>query len=129
MRYLLWALGAICVTVLIVTFVQMMNGEVSASVPDGYRFAVTDNYTEGSKFRTTYYVYDNKIFVEDESFSDDTVNRTVMIYDGVNTQSLVYDETDTTQICQYGACYERPKVVTVIRSLISRKIGREYLGL
>ena len=64
MRYTLWALAAVCIGVLFMTFFNTLNGEVSASVPDGYRFSVTDNYNEGSKVRTTYYVYDDKIFVE-----------------------------------------------------------------
>lgn len=129
MRYTLWALAAICIAVLIFTFTNMMNGEVSGAVPEGYRFAVTDNYNEGSSIRTTYYVYDNKILVEDESFDNNSVDRTMMIYDSVNTSSLNYDENDTTTICELGSCNERPKVLAVIKNLISRKIGREYLGL
>ena len=128
MRYSLWALAAVCIAVLVSTFTSMMNGNISAVVPDGYKFSVTDNYSEGSRLRTTYYVYDNKIFVEDEGFEDDAVNRVVMIYDGINTQSLEYREDDVTQICEFGSCYERPKVLAVIKQLISRKIGREYIN-
>ena len=94
MRYSLWALAAICIGVLIYTFITTMNGEVSATVPKDYRFAVTNNYSEGSKIRTTYYVYDDKILVEDESFEKSEVDRSVMIYDGINTTSLKYDPSD-----------------------------------
>lgn len=128
MRYTLWGLAAICIAVLISTFLNMMNGEISAAVPENYNFAVTDNYAEGSKIRTTYYVYNDKIFVVNESFTSDVVDRSVMIYDGVNASSLKYDETDTTEICELGTCYTRPKVLAVIKNLISHKIGREYLG-
>ena len=129
MRYSLWALAAVCIGILIFTFVNTMNSEVSATIPQDYRFSVTDNYTENSKIRTTYYVYDDKIMVEDESFEDNAVNRVVMIYDSVSTKSLQYDEDDVTEICELGACYTRPKVLVVIKKLISRKIGREYLGI
>ncbi len=107
---------------------SMMSEEISAAVPEDYRFSVTDNYTEGSKLRTTYYVYDNKILVVDESFDDSSANRSVMIYEGINTSALKYDENDTTEICELGACYDRPKVLAVVKNLISRKIGREYIG-
>lgn len=106
----------------------MMNGEVSASVPEGYRFVVTDNYVEGSNIRTRYYVYDDKILVEDESTNDNVVSRTVMIYDSVSTSGLEYDE-ETLELCELGSCKEKPKILSTIKSLISRKIGREYIGL
>ena len=128
MRYSLWALAAICIGVLIYTFVNTMNGDVSASVPEGYRFSVTDNYTEGSNIRTRYYIYDDHIIVEDESINDNTVNRSMLIYDSINTTSLQYDE-ETIELCELGACMEKPKILATIKSLISRKIGREYIGL
>ncbi len=129
MRYTLWALAAICIFALVSTFMNMMNGEISAAVPENYNFSVTDNYSEGSRVRTTYYVYDNKVLVVDESFEKESINRSVMIYDGLNTAQLEYDEDDTIEICELGSCYTRPKVLAVIKNLISHKIGREYLGI
>ena len=128
MRYTLWGLSAICIGVLIYTFINTINGTVSASVPDGYRFSVTDNYTEGSRVRTRYYVYDDRILVEDEGFEDEVVNRTIMIYDDINTTSLQYDD-ETIELCELGACEEKPRILATIKALISRKIGREYIGL
>lgn len=127
MRYSLWALAGICIVTLIYTFISMMNGEVSATVPEGYRFSVTDNYIEGSNIRTRYYVYDDKIIVEDESTVDSKVNRSLLIYDNVSTTGLQYDD-DTIELCELGACREKPKVLVTIKRLISRKIGREYIG-
>lgn len=127
MRYSLWALAAICIVTLIYTFISMINGEVSATVPEGYRFSVTDNYIEGSNIRTRYYVYDDKIIVEDESTVDSKVNRSLLIYDNVSTTGLQYDD-DTIKLCELGACREKPKVLVTIKRLISRKIGREYIG-
>lgn len=129
MRYTLWGAAAVCIVVLFSTFFNMMNGEISAAVPEGYKFAVTDNYTEGSNVRTTYYVYNNKILVEDESFEPGVVNRTVMIYDGVNTTSLTLDTEDTAELCELGACHQEPKVLSVVKQLVSRQPGREYIGL
>lgn len=127
MRYTLWGLAAICIGVMIYTFTYIMNGEVSAAVPAGYRFSVTDNYVEGSSIRTRYYVYDDKILVEDESINDNVVNRNILIYDGINTTGLRYDN-ETIELCELGACREKPKILATIKSLISRKIGREYIG-
>ena len=106
----------------------MMSGDVSASVPEGYRFSVTDNYIEGSNIRTRYYVYDDRILAEDESRTDEGINRSILIYDGINTASLAYDD-ETIELCELGACSEKPKILATIKSLISRKIGREYIGL
>ena len=128
MRYSLWALAAVCIGVLIYSFMTMMSGDVSASVPEGYRFSVTDNYIEGSNIRTRYYIDDDKILVEDESIVGDNLNRSVLIYDGFNTSSLQYDE-ETIELCELGACSEKPRILATIKSLISRKIGREYIGL
>lgn len=129
MRYTLWFLAAVCIGILIQTFITTINGEVSASVPDNYRFSITDNYAEGSHLRTSYYVYDDKILVVDEGFQNDEVNRSVMIYDGINTQSLYLDSEDTTEICELGSCGVYPKVLLTIKSLLSRRTGREYIGL
>ncbi|MBR3157033.1 hypothetical protein IKF20_01185 [Candidatus Saccharibacteria bacterium] len=129
MRYTLWGLGAVAIAILIVTFMNVMNGDISAAVPPDYRFAVADNYAEGSNVRTTYYVYDDHILVEDESFTKDGANRVVLIYDGISTTSLKLDAGDTAEICELGSCREHPKVLATIKSLISRKVGREYIGL
>lgn len=129
MRYTLWGLGAICIAILFSTFFSMMNGEISAAVPEGYKFSITDNYTEGSNIRTTYYIYEDRILVEDESFGPDAVNRTVMIYDGINTALLTLDTEDTIDICELGYCHQVPKTLSVVKQLISRRPGREYIGL
>lgn len=127
MRYTLWGLAAVCIGMLLHAFLTAMNGEISAPVPDDYRFAITNNYAEGSKVRTTYYVYDDKILVVDESFDDDGVNRAVMIYDGISTSSLYLDTEDTTEICELGSCGAYPKVMATIKRLLSNRIGREYI--
>ena len=128
MRYTIWGLGVICIGILIYTFVQMMEGNVSASIPEGYKFAVTNNYGEGSKIRTTYYVYDDRILVESESFEDDKSNRALMMYDGIDTSGLVLNTEDTAEICELGSCRSYPKALSTIKKMISGKVGREYIG-
>lgn len=129
LRYSLWAAAAVCIAVLIVNILSIMNSSSAVTmVPEGYKFAVTDDYADKSKVRTTYYVYEDKIIVEDESFEEASVNRVLMLYDGVYTADLNYDATDTTDICQLGACRKKPKVLATIKKLLSQKIGREYIG-
>lgn len=128
MRYTIWGLGVICIGVLIATFVQMMNGEVSANVPEGYKFAVTNNYAEGSGIRTTYYVYDDRILVEDESFHDEGVDRALKVYDGIDTSSLTLNHDEAVEICELGSCSLYPKALAAIKKLLSGKVGREYIG-
>lgn len=129
MRYTLWGLAVVCIVMLFHFFVNTVSGEISAAVPKGYKFSVTDNYGEGSDIRTTYYVYDDYILVEDESFEKNGVNRAVRIYDNINTSTLSYDQSDTTEICELGTCYEKPKILATIKKLLARKVGREYIGL
>lgn len=129
LRYSLWGIAAVCIAMLISTFLNVLGGEISAAVPEGYKFSVTDNYIEGSNLRTTYYVYDDHVIVEDESFDTSSVNRSVLIYDNVNTSALALDRDDTTEVCEYGTCAAKPKVLAVIKKLLSRKAGREYIGI
>ena len=129
MRYCLWGLAAVCIAILFITFFDMMSGNISAAVPSGYKFSVTDNYTDGSNMRTTYYVYNNKILVEDENFTAGSVDRVVKVYDGINTVPLSLDADDTIEICELGSCHQVPKVLSVVKQLISHQTGREYIGL
>lgn len=131
MRYTLWGIGAICIAVLLANFIATMNKDASTiSAPEGYRFSVTDNYNGEGDISTTYYVYDsNKIIVKDESFIDGKPNISMFIYDGISTSPLMLDETDTITICELGVCSEKPKVIAVLKRLVSNKIGREYIGL
>lgn len=131
MRFTLWGIGAVCIAILFANFIATINKDASTiSAPEGYKFSVTNNYHEGSTISTTYYVYqDNKIIVRDESTIDDHPNISMLIYDGINTSPLELDENDTIEICELGACSEKPKIIAVIKNLISRKLGREYIGL
>ena len=130
MRYTLWGLAAICIFILVFTFMKMMSSEVSASVPEGYKFAVSDEYGEGdSRVHINYYVYDSQILTETEGYEKDKINRSVLIYDGVNTSNLKYNAEETTKVCYEGNCVDKPKVLTAIKKLISHKIPREYIGL
>lgn len=129
MRYSLWGLAAVCIGFLIWTFISTVNSDISSSVPEGYKFAVTNNQNDTGTLRTIYYVYDDKILTETESRNDDSVNRSVLIYDGIDTSKLKYDPEDTTKVCELGVCSEKPKVILTIKKLISHKIGREYIGL
>ncbi|MBR5647562.1 hypothetical protein IKW73_01280 [Candidatus Saccharibacteria bacterium] len=128
MRYSLWAIAGISIAVLIGNILGIMNSTGASAVPEGYKFSITDRYNDSSNVKTIYYVYDDKIIAEDESFDDDGVNRVLILYDGISTSSLKYDGDDTTELCELGACKEQPKVLAVIKRLISRKVGREYIG-
>lgn len=130
MRYTLWGIGAIAIGALMYGFFHIINADVSSiTVPDGYKFAVKDDYLDGSRIATTYYIYDGKIFVEDESEDDGKINRSIMIYDNISTSNLSLDENDTIEICELGACSNKPKVLAVIKKLVRNKIGREYIRL
>ena len=129
MRYLLWGLAAICIGLLIYTFTTTMNSTFSASIPSGYRFAVSDQYAEGSSLRTTYYIYDDKVLVENENYTEDSANRSVFIYDNVDTSSLSYDANETAEICELGTCRTYTKVLSSVKKLLSGKASREYIGL
>lgn len=127
MRYALWGIAAICIGGLIFSFVVAMNEEMSSSIPDGYKFALTDDSKKTSGSKTTYYVYDNKILVENEEGSGETINRIVMMYN-VNTEVLDYD-AEAVQQCELDNCKEKSEILESIKHLILWKTGREYRGL
>lgn len=130
MRYTLWGIGLICVAILFVYILNQMNGEISAAVPKDYKFSVTDDYNGSNIVYTTYYVYNDRIIVEDVSVTEKgDKDRLLLVYENINTRSLNLDEEDTTEICELGACSQKPKVMAVIKKIVSRKTGREYMGL
>lgn len=129
MRYALWGIALIGVIFLATTFGKVLHEQVSATVPEGYRFSVSDNKWASGGLKTVYYVYDDKILVEDINlYVDDekNVDRVVTIYDDINTVDLRYDEDGE---CDDGEPLSEPKILTTIKSLVSRKIGRQYIGL
>lgn len=126
-RLIVWGMVAVLVGISIMTFVSLVDHEVSAAVPEGYRFVVVDNYASGGKVRTTYYVYDGKILVEDESRTNDKIDRTVMVYDDVNTQDLKINQEDQMEICELGSCSSQPKILATIKRLLQHRIGRQYI--
>ena len=128
LRYTLWALAAVCIGVLIYFFVNTLREATASSVPEGYAFAATDGHGSDGKLRTTYYVYDDKILVEDETFKENSVDRIIIIYENIGTDSLSYNFDDTIEICEADNCYNRPRVITKIQKLLAGKIGREYTG-
>ena len=128
LRYTLWSLAAICIGVLIYFFINTLRDTTSTNVPDGYNFSVIDSHGSDDQIRTIYYVYGDKILVADESPSDNSVNRTILIYENINTADLSYKPDDMTEVCESGICYKRPKVINKIRKLLAGKIGREYTG-
>lgn len=130
MRYTLWSLAAICIGLLIYTFITTLNSDISANIPEGYRFSVTENYANDPNIRTSYYVYEDRILVEKESYDDHGLNRSLVMYDGVDTKNLSYDSSQDAEDCdETNSCKARTKALTSIRKLISRKTGREYVGL
>ena len=126
MRYTLWGFVLVGMIFLATTFGKVMHEQVSAVVPEGYRFLVTDKRWASGGLKTVYYVYDDKILVEDINlYADgDEVDRAVRIYDDISTYGLEYDND-----CDEEDVLCEPKVLTTIRNLVSRKIGREYIGL
>ena len=130
LRYILWTLAVICVGLLTVVFVNMMKGSTSASAPVGYKFALVDNVTDGQT-RTTYYIYDARVIVENANTEGDTTNREALVYDNIDTSSLAYDAENIpeSEECEsLDNCATNRKLISSVKKLISHQASREYTG-
>ncbi|MBR2543272.1 hypothetical protein IKF03_01580 [Candidatus Saccharibacteria bacterium] len=125
LRYGFWVIAGLVAIVAIFVLVNMTgNGSSGPNVPSDYKFVVEDHYPKSDSTWATYYVYDNYILVKKDS--EAAKNDPMMIYDGIDSTKLSYDENDTTKICDTDSCYRYPKVLTTIKKLISKKVPREY---
>ena len=132
LRYTLWGVALLAIAVLIITFLQVISDGGSQAIPPGYKFAVTDSRDNdegtGSEV-TTYYVYDDRILVDNETIKDRKTSETIMIYDGLNTRELVAAAEEANKDCDQDSCRKNPKVVAKVKKFISGRVGREYTGL
>lgn len=111
-------------------FISTMNGGISAHIPEGYRFAITENYDENSNIRTSYYVYDDRVLIEKESYDNNGLNRAMIMYEGIDTKKISFDPDSDAEDCEEtNTCKARTKTISAIRKLISHANGREFVGL
>ena len=127
-RYSLWGIATLCIGILIFMFVLTLNNEISATAPNGYKFSISDNYDKDNNTYTTYYIYDDHILVEKRQPKDDNSKPIGIIYDNINTSSLIKEYDDSLNNCGTDDCYPSSKILTAIKKLISNKPGREYIG-
>ena len=124
-RYSYWTLAVLAV-VLAATFLVTFLNNNSKAVPDGYKFLIADYPSDDSGNWTTYYVYDNRIIVKSGSKSQNEDEHS-LVYDGLNTSSLVLDDSILAKHCDSKNCYSYPKVLDDIKSMINNKPSREYV--
>ena len=70
-----------------------------------------------------YYVYDKYIIEQ----KDPASAAYPLIYEGLDTTSLVLDEKSLAKVCDQSACYKYPKVVDEIKKLLTGRPSREYI--
>lgn len=126
-HYVLWVVTIILAIMAAGFFVRILNEQVWQTVPSGYKFAVSDHSTKDVGKWTTYYVYDHQIIVYKEFPDKDSNTSPATIYDNVDTSSLILEEDNLAKSCDADACYNYPKVVDDIKTLIANKINREFL--
>ena len=128
MRYGLWAIVIILLVILITISVRTIQNEFSSNVPQDYNFSVTDLQNKNIGITTIYYVYSDHIIVEriSQSENNSVVKSDYLIYENINTSSLVYDETAVDTVCDSESCQEIPKVIAKIKKLLNNKASREY---
>ena len=125
-RYILWEIVATLLIVSAIIWIRSIKQEFSSEMPEGYRFAVMDERSEEKGLMTTYYVYDNKIIMKQVGLSEGVEEKPAMIYDGIDTSSLEYNERELEKTCTHKKCYKIPKVVNAIERVLVNKVGREY---
>lgn len=125
-RYGLWAIVAALLVASGVITAQILKEQFSSDVPKDYKFLVADEQTEAKGIHTTYYVYDNSIIVKQEKLDSEPPEKTLVIYNDIDTSSLVLNTEETTNVCDSDACYHIPKVVASIKKIIANRASREY---
>lgn len=104
---------------------HIQDNDVMA-IPSGYRLAVAES-TDAKL--TSYYVYDDKIILKTEtSQADGTSTTETLVYDGTDSSKIQYDGDDATEACDVKQCKSKKKVLAAIKSAISGRAGREYIG-
>lgn len=133
MRYTLWGVAFVVLIILIITFMSAISDSSSRAIPAGYKFAVIDNHESDNNGNdtttTTYYVYTDRIMVEDDTIRGRKSEKIIMIYDGINTEELVAVANEANKDCTNESCRKNPKVVAKVKKAISGRVGREYTGL
>lgn len=108
-------------------FMNFLNNNTKA-VPDGYKFSVANHASSDSSKWVTYYVYDKYIIEQKDTSSAQASSASpALIYEGLDTTSLVLDEKSLTKVCDQAACYKYPKVVDEIKKLLTGRPSREYI--
>lgn len=106
--------------------INHIQDDDTLAVPADYRVAIAELT---SVKLTTYYVYDDKIILKNEfSKSDGTPTSETLVYDGVDTSKIQYSGDDATTVCEVKECKNKKKVLSAIKSTISGKVSREYIG-
>ena len=104
-RYVLWEIVATLLIMTAIVWVRSIKQEFDSGMPEGYRFMVADERSEEKGVKTVYYVYDNKIIVEQAGLGEGDEKKPTLIYDGIDTSTLEYDEEDykveVERLCTY----------------------------
>lgn len=125
LQYGFWIFAALIAVAAIFILINVTSAESGLNVPSGYKFIIEDHHPKSDNTWATYYVYDDYVLVQKDSVA--AKDEPLMIYDGIDTSKLNYDENDTTKVCDADSCYHYPKALTTLKKLISKKSGREYI--
>lgn len=108
-------------------FVGAVQEKTVMAAPGGYRLVVAEE--TGNNSRTVYYVYEDKIFKEEEKYEgEELASDMFWVYDGVDTSTVEYEGEDATVICTVSECREKKKALAALKKLLDGKVSREYIG-
>lgn len=108
-------------------FVGMVQKKIVLAAPVGYRLAIAEDV--GKNNRVVYYVYDDKVFKEEEKYEEgELVSDVFMVYDGVDTSAIEYEGEDATGVCTVSECKEKKKALAALKKTLNGKASREYIG-
>ena len=125
-RYGFWTAAILMVAIAGTFFASFFNSQMVTKFPDGFKFIVTDNSSKNQSEWTTYYVYDTYIIVSKEKTDESAISPN-LVYEGLNTSTLVYKKDEVSKKCDSEACYSYPKVVDSIKKLLIGRPSREYV--
>lgn len=128
-RWLFWGMAIVLIVLGAFAVVKIMEKTSVSGVPANYTFVVVDDAEAASGLTVTYYVYSNKVIADTErNIEGRSLKGSILVYDEVDTSTVVYEGEDATEACVVSACKDKKKALREVKKIIANSVGREYIG-
>ncbi|MBQ3464681.1 hypothetical protein IJH15_00445 [Candidatus Saccharibacteria bacterium] len=125
-RHGFWFIAGAFAALAIFKLYTFMNKKLDLTIPSGYDYVIEDHFAKSDTNWATYYVYGDYVLVTKDG--EEEKDEPAMIYDGIGSSKLEYNEENTVKMCDSDSCFAYPEILVSIKKFIADKFGREYTG-